>query len=144
MRPYLSAACAALLLILVPVASASAATAKVTVASTSDGSVLVDGHGKSLYRFGRDTGRTSKCSGACAQNWPPLLTTAKPKAAGGVSAGKLGMTRRSDGKLQVTYSGHPLYNFAGDSARGDVNGQGLNAFGGIWTLVARSGAKIAA
>ena len=144
MRHYLSAAFAALLLVLVPVASASAASAKVAVGNSSDGSILVDGHGKSLYRFGRDTGRKSTCNGACAQNWPPLLTTRTPKAGSGVSARKLGTTRRSDGKLQVTYAGHPLYNFIGDATRGDINGEGLNAFGGIWTLVAPSGAKVAA
>jgi predicted lipoprotein with Yx(FWY)xxD motif len=143
MRRYLSAACAALLLVLVPVASASAVTAKVAVGNSSAGSILIDGHGKSLYRFGRDTGRKSTCNGACAQNWPPLLTTKTPKAGSGVSARKLGTTRRSDGKLQVTYAGHPLYNFVGDATRGDINGEGLNAFGGIWTLVAPSGAKIA-
>ena len=143
MRRYLPAACAALLLVLVPAASASAATAKVAVGNSSAGSILVDGHGKSLYRFGRDTGRKSTCNGACAQNWPPLLTTKAPKAGSGVSARKLGTTRRSDGKLQVTYAGHPLYNFIGDAARGDINGEGLNAFGGIWTLVAPNGAKIA-
>ena len=123
--------------------SASAVTAKVAVGNSSAGSILVDGHGKSLYRFGRDTGRKSTCNGACAQNWPPLLTSKTPPKAGtGVSARKLGTTRRSDGKLQVTYAGHPLYNFVGDATRGDINGQGLNAFGGIWTLVAPSGAKI--
>ena len=143
MRRYLPAACAALLLVLVPAASSSAATAKVAVGNSSAGSILVDGHGKSLYRFGRDAGRKSTCNGACAQNWPPLLTTKAPKVGSGVSARKLGTTRRSDGKLQVTYAGHPLYNFIGDAARGDINGEGLNAFGGIWTLVAPNGAKIA-
>ena len=96
MRRYLSAACAALLLVLVPVASASAVTAKVAVGNSSAGSILVDGHGKSLYRFGRDTGRKSTCNGACAQNWPPLLTSKTPKAGSGVSARKLGTTRRSE------------------------------------------------
>ena len=131
------------LLVLVPIASASAAPAKVAVGNSADGSVLIDGYGKSLYRFGRDTGRKSTCTGECAQNSPPLLTTSTPKAGSGVSARKLGTTRRSDGELQVTYAGRPLYDFIGDAARGDINGEGLNAFGGIWTLVAPSGAKIA-
>jgi predicted lipoprotein with Yx(FWY)xxD motif len=69
-----------LLLVLVPIASASAAPANVAVGSSADGSVLIDGHGKSLYRFGRDTGRKSTCNGERAQNWPPLLTTSTPKA----------------------------------------------------------------
>ncbi len=142
MRRLLLAAFAALLLVLVPVASASAATAKVAVGNSSAGSILVDGHGKSLYMFGADHGRKSSCKGACAANWPPLLTTKPPKAGTGVSARKLGTTRRSDGKLQVTYAGHPLYGFVGDSARGDINGQGLDAFGGVWSLLTPSGAKV--
>jgi predicted lipoprotein with Yx(FWY)xxD motif len=144
MRRLLFAAFAALLLVLVPVASASASTAKVAVGNSADGSILVDGHGKSLYMFGADHGRKSSCKGACATNWPPLLTTKAPKAGAGVSARKLSTTKRSDGKTQVTYAGHPLYGFVGDGARGDINGQGLNAFGGLWSLLAPSGSKISA
>jgi predicted lipoprotein with Yx(FWY)xxD motif len=144
MRRLLSAAFAALLLVLVPVATASAVTAKVAVGNSSAGSMLVEGHGKSLYMFGADHGRKSACSGPCATNWPPLLTTKPPKAGSGVSARKLSTTKRSDGKTQVTYAGHPLYRFIGDSARGDINGQGLNAFGGLWSLLAPSGSKISA
>ena len=142
MRRYLSAACAALLLVLVPVASASAVTAKVAVGNSSAGSILIDGHGKSLYRFGRDTGRKSTCNGACAQNWPPLLTTKTPKAGSGVSARKLGTTRRSDGKLQVTYAGHPLYTFVGDKRAGQTTGEGLRNFGADWYALAASGRKV--
>jgi predicted lipoprotein with Yx(FWY)xxD motif len=143
MRRLLSAAFVALLVVLVPAATASASTAKVAVGTSSAGSMLVDGHGKSLYMFGADHGRKSACSGPCAQNWPPLVTTKPPKAGAGASARKLGTIKRSDGKTQVTYAGHPLYGFIGDSAAGDINGQGLNAFGGLWSLLAPSGARIA-
>jgi predicted lipoprotein with Yx(FWY)xxD motif len=123
-------------------ATAFAARATVKTASTADGTVLVDQHGKSLYMFGKDRRGKSSCSGACAQNWPPLLTTSKPKAGSGVSASKLSTVKRSDGKTQVTYARHPLYKFIADQAAGDVNGQGLNAFGGIWSLLMPSGAKV--
>jgi predicted lipoprotein with Yx(FWY)xxD motif len=123
-------------------ATAFAARATVKTASTADGTVLVDQHGKSLYMFGKDRRGKSSCSGACAQNWPPLLTTSKPKAGSGVSASKLSTVKRSDGKTQVTYARHPLYTYAGDSARGDVNGQGLNVFGGLWSLLMPSGSKV--
>ena len=142
--PRRLAAAVALLLLascaLVP--SAFAATARVTVRSTKDGSVLVDGHGKSLYMFGPDSKTKSACSGACAQNWPPLVTSGKPKAGSGVSAKKLKTIKRSNGKMQVTYAGHPLYGFIADAAAGDVNGQGLNAFGGLWSLLTPSGSKV--
>jgi predicted lipoprotein with Yx(FWY)xxD motif len=123
-------------------ATASAATAKVATANTADGTVLVNGKGKSLYMFGEDKRGKSSCSGACATNWPPLTTSGKPKAGTGVSARKLGTVKRSDGRSQVTYAGHPLYGFVVDQAPGDVNGQGVNAFGGIWSLLMPSGAKV--
>jgi predicted lipoprotein with Yx(FWY)xxD motif len=123
-------------------APAFAARATVKTASTSDGTVLVNQHGRSLYMFGKDRRGRSACSGACAQDWPPLLTTSKPKAGSGVSASKLSTVKRSDGKTQVTYARHPLYTYAGDSGRGDVSGQGLDAFGGIWSLLMPSGAKV--
>jgi len=140
MRRYLSAACAALLLVLVPVASASAVTAKVAVGNSSAGSILIDGHGKSLYRFGRDTGRKSTCNGACAQNWPPLLTKGKPKASGSAKASKLGTTKRSDGTTQVTYGGWPVYTFVADKNKpGSTKGEGVDAFGAKWYVVAAKG-----
>jgi predicted lipoprotein with Yx(FWY)xxD motif len=106
------------------------------------GTFLVDRKGRTLYRFGKDKTSRSTCSGACAQNWPPALTTGKPTATGGVHASRLGTTRRSNGSRQVTYAGHPLYTFLGDSAPGQTNGQGLNAFGATWHVVAPSGHTI--
>jgi predicted lipoprotein with Yx(FWY)xxD motif len=134
------------LLVLVPLAvlpaAASASRATVKVASTNDGMVLVDQHGKALYMFGKDHRGKSSCADACAQNWPPLVTSGKPKAGSGVSASKLSTVKRSDGKTQVTYAGHPLYGFIADQNAGDVNGQGINAFGGLWSLLRSSGAKV--
>jgi predicted lipoprotein with Yx(FWY)xxD motif len=124
-------------------ATASASRATVKVGSTSSyGSVLVDSHGMSLYMFGKDKHGRSSCANACAHNWPPLLTTGTPKAGPGVSKSKLDTVRRSDGKTQVTYDNHPLYGFIADQSAGDTNGQGLNAFGGLWSLLKRTGAKV--
>ena len=123
-------------------ATASASRATVKTATTSAGTVLVDQHGRSLYMFARDHRGKSACSGACAQNWPPLLTTGKPKAGTGASAAKLDTVKRKDGKVQVTYRRHPLYRFAADRAPGDVNGQGLTEFGGLWSLLTGSGARV--
>jgi len=132
---------ALLSLVLLP-AAASASRAKVKVATTSAGSVLVDQHGRSLYMFARDRHGRSACSGACAQDWPPLLTTATPKAGSGASASKLDTVKRRDGKTQLTYGRHPLYRYVGDQAAGDINGQGLDAFGGLWWLLGPTGARI--
>jgi len=120
----------------------SAAPATVMTRTGPKGTYLVDGQGKSLYLFEADKGGTSACAGPCAAAWPPLTAANAPTAGPGVTAGQLATINRSDGSKQVTYAGHPLYYFAGDRAAGDVNGQGLNNFGGLWWLVTPSGSPI--
>ena len=105
------------------------------------GRILVDRQGRTLYLFEKDAGGSSSCYGACASIWPPLTTTAAPKAAGGLTR-PLGTTKRSDGTTQVTYNGHPLYTYAGDSAAGQTNGEGLDQYGGGWDVLAPDGDKI--
>ena len=119
----------------------SAATVK-TASVSGLGTILVDGQGRTIYLFQRDTGSTSTCSGACIAGWPAVTTHGMPKAAGSVTAAKLGVTKRSDGTMQATYAGHPLYYYAGDSAAGDTNGQALNAFGAPWYVMSPSGSAI--
>jgi predicted lipoprotein with Yx(FWY)xxD motif len=106
------------------------------------GKVLVNGHGQTLYLFEKDKGKTSKCYGGCAAGWPPALTSGKPKAGNGVSSSKLGTTKRKNGKLQVTYNGHPLYAYIGDSGPGKASGEGSNAFGAKWYVVNAKGKKV--
>jgi predicted lipoprotein with Yx(FWY)xxD motif len=119
----------------------SAQAVKIRLGSTGKlGKFLVSGGGLTLYLFEKDTRGKSTCSSTCAQNWPPLTGT--PSAGSGVSASKLGTVKRSDGKTQVTYNGHPLYMFAGDRAAGQTTGQGLKAFGASWYVVAPTGNKI--
>jgi hypothetical protein len=72
----------------------------------------------------------------------PLATTGAPAAGGGVQAALLGTITRSDGSKQVTYSGHPLYSFSGDSGSGQVNGEGIASFGGTWYVLATSGQPV--
>ena len=114
----------------------------VALASSKLGKILVDAKGRTLYLFEADKGTTSACSGACASSWPPLITKGKPAAAAGVSAAKLGTTKRSDGTSQVTYNGHPLYTYAGDSAPGQTAGQGIDDFGAEWYVLSGAGDKI--
>ena len=120
------------------------ASGKVSTASTSLGTVLVDSQGRTLYLFKADHGTKSACSGACASAWPPLRVSGKPTVGGGATASKLGTTQRSDGQPQVTYNGHPLYTYTGDSKPGDVNGQGLTAFGAAWFALSPSGSALSA
>jgi predicted lipoprotein with Yx(FWY)xxD motif len=116
--------------------------ASVALASSKLGEILVDGNGRTLYLFQADTGRASTCNGACASAWPPLTTTGQPIAGPGVSASKLGTTKRSDGTTGVTYNGHPLYRFVGDSAPGQTTGQGSDGFGAEWYVLSAAGNQI--
>jgi predicted lipoprotein with Yx(FWY)xxD motif len=108
------------------------------------GTFLVDGHGRTLYLFQKDKTARSTCSGACATDWPPLLTTGKATASGSVRKALLGTSKRSDGKTQVTYNGHPLYTYSGDQKAGDTNGQGISAYGARWYAVTASGRRVGA
>ena len=106
------------------------------------GSVLVDSQGRTVYLFEKDTGPNSTCFGACATEWPPVTTSGKPKAGNGVTAAMLGTTKRSDGKTQVTYNGHPLYLFEADRKPGDATGQNVDAFGAEWYVLSPAGNRI--
>jgi predicted lipoprotein with Yx(FWY)xxD motif len=122
-------------------ASSPAGGTSVSTADNSDlgQTILVDGQGKTLYLFEKDTGTQSQCSGECANDWPPYTTNGKPTAGSGIDASKLGTTKRSDGSTQVTFDGHPLYHFEGDQSAGDINGNGTTAFGAEWYAVQPSG-----
>jgi predicted lipoprotein with Yx(FWY)xxD motif len=115
--------------------------ATIMSASTSRGTVLTDGKGITVYLFEKDTGTASTCYGACATAWPPVLTSGTPVAGGGARSSLLGTVKRTDGKTQVTYAGHPLYYFSASTKPGQVNGQGVNAFGAHWDAVRPSGAQ---
>jgi predicted lipoprotein with Yx(FWY)xxD motif len=117
-------------------------TATVRVANSRLGRILVDSTGHTLYLFKGDSGTSSACSGACAVAWPPLRTGATPAGAGGANAALVGTIPRSDGAPQVTYNGHPLYTFVKDHKPGDVNGQGLTAFGAAWFAVSPAGNQV--
>ena len=117
----------------------SGAVSAVGTKTSSLGTFLVDGNGRTLYLWDADHGSKSTCSGACAQAWPPLTTTATPKASGAVKASLLGTTKRTDGTREVTYAGHPLYTFAGDTQPGQTTGQGSNGFGAPWWVVTPAG-----
>jgi predicted lipoprotein with Yx(FWY)xxD motif len=115
---------------------AAAAAGTVKTATIAGVTVLTSSKGFTLYSFAPDTPTTSKCYGACAQNWPPVTG---PVTAAGVT-GTFGTITRSGGSVQATFDGHPLYTFAGDTAPGQNKGNGLNAAGGLWHEITTSGA----
>jgi predicted lipoprotein with Yx(FWY)xxD motif len=124
-------------------AACAASSTPVKVEKTPKlGNVVANVHGMTLYLFRADHGTTSACYGKCATFWPPLLTGSKPVAMAGVKASLLGTTKRKDGRLQVTYKGHPLYTFVKDTKAGMTAGEGSNAFGAKWYALAPSGATI--
>ncbi len=126
-----------------PAATSSARPASVVATKTTSlGTFLVDSKGRALYLWDADHGSMSTCSGACPQAWPPLTTSGTPKAGGKVKASLLGTTTRSDGSREVTYAGHPLYYFEGDSAPGQTTGQGSDGFGAPWWVVSPAGKAI--
>ena len=100
--------------------------------STGGATTASSATGLSLYTFSRDSASHSNCTGACAKNWPPAT------AAPGLDKAKLKTIKRSDGTTQVALGGKPLYHFVGDKKAGDVNGNGIVAFGGSWTAVSKA------
>jgi predicted lipoprotein with Yx(FWY)xxD motif len=92
--------------------------------------VLVGPNGHTLYFNTVDTATAIKCAGGCASEWPPLTGSVHPGS--GLDASKFATAMRSDGATQITYFGHPLYYFAGDTASGDKKGNELKDQGGEW------------
>lgn len=127
-----------------PPTTSSGRQATVGISNTGLGKILVNSQGRTLYLFGKDSGTTSACTGACAGNWPPLRANGKPTLGTGADASLVGTIQRSDGKPQVTYNGHPLYLFKGDQQPGDTKGEGLTAFGGTWYALSSSGNQVVA
>jgi predicted lipoprotein with Yx(FWY)xxD motif len=123
--------------------SASGATV-IETATSSGGTFLTNGSGRAVYLWAKDTGDMSNCTGACAGAWPPVTTTGTATGSGAAKASDIGTITRSDGTKQVTYDGHPLYYFSGDSGPGTATGQGNDGFGAKWWLVAPSGSDVTA
>jgi predicted lipoprotein with Yx(FWY)xxD motif len=111
----------------------TASTAVLGVRGTGAGAELVGPNGMTLYFFAKDAAGMSNCSGQCLANWPALTVPAdlRPAAADGVTGALASFTRADNGTQQLTYSGRPLYFFAGDSVPGDTRGDGV---GGVWSI----------
>ena len=120
----------------------SAETVDLKSISGIPGMALVDEDGKALYLWEADKNGTSTCSGACAAAWPPVTTSGAPVAGSGVDKALLGTVKRADGIEQVTYNGHPLYYYVGDTGPGTAKGQGSKDFGASWYVLSAKGVKI--
>jgi predicted lipoprotein with Yx(FWY)xxD motif len=125
-----------------PAAQDAAGAAKVGIAGSQLGRIVVDGTGRTLYLFEKDDNGRSACYGDCAAYWPPLLSRGNPVARSAARQSLLGTTRRADGGNQVTYAGHPLYRFAEDTKPGQTLGEGLQDFGGIWDALSPAGTEL--
>lgn len=123
-----------------PASGAPVSSVALKTGNTSLGTIVVDGKGMTVYIFDKDTQNAGKssCTGACAGQWPAVETTAATPPVQGVT-GTVGTINGANGAKRVTVDGWPLYTYAGDSAAGEVNGQGV---GGVWWAVSPSGAKI--
>jgi predicted lipoprotein with Yx(FWY)xxD motif len=119
--------------------SPSGAMSGATVQTTDNadfGTILTDADGNTLYLFEQDQGTTTACTTGCSSTWPALVADGKPIAGDGVDASLLGTAKQADGTVQVTYNGHLLYGYSGDTAPGDTNGEGI---GGVWFVVSAVG-----
>lgn len=119
-------------------ASMAAKGTHVKVVSSDYGRVIADGKGEAFYLFDKEGSKKPRCYGACASVWPPVLTKGKPVAGSGAKQSLLGTTKRANGKLQVTYAGHPLYYYVDDSP-GTILCHDVMEFGGLWLVVKSNG-----
>jgi predicted lipoprotein with Yx(FWY)xxD motif len=119
--------------------SGGAMTGAETVKTVQDptyGTILTDGEGNTLYLFEQDQGTKTSCTTGCSSTWPALTVTGQPTAGAGVDANLLGSAKQDDGSTQVTYNGHLVYRYSGDTAPGQTNGEGIS---NVWFVVSAAG-----
>ena len=100
--------------------------------------MLFDGTGQAIYLFDKEQSTKPECYGACAEAWPPVLTRGTPSAQDGAKQNLLDTIKRTGGKTQVTYGGHPLYYYAHE-AKNEVKCHNIREFGGLWLVVTPTG-----
>ena len=115
----------------------------VKTGKTSLGTVLTSASGRTLYLFDGDTKAKLGCNGSCLKDWPPLWASGSASAAGAATSTHLGTVKRGS-KSQVTYNGHPVYTYSGDSKAGQVWGEGLKRNGKLWSAISPSGVAMTA
>jgi predicted lipoprotein with Yx(FWY)xxD motif len=113
----------------------------IAVGRSDFGPVLFDGTGQAIYLFDKENGTRPDCYDQCAVAWPPVLTTGAATAGTGVTAGLLATTPRTDGTVQITYAGHPLYFYANEG-KDQVTCNNVSEFGGVWLAVTPTGGPV--
>ena len=120
----------------------AAKKAQIVAKDSEFGRVLFDANGQVVYVFEIDSRNKSACTSAeCVEAWPPVLTREPPSAGAGADKSLLGTIRRSDGKLQVTYSGRPLYFYEHESP-GEIKCHNVDLHGGLWWVVTPKGEPV--
>jgi predicted lipoprotein with Yx(FWY)xxD motif len=126
------------------VASASSRGEKLQLRRTGVGTILVNGRSRTVYAFTRDSRNKDACQGisGCLHVWPPVTSAGKPIAGSGIKSSLLGTITIKGGAKQVTYAGHPLYTYSGDSGPGQTGYVNFSAFGGRWPALNASGNEV--
>ena len=135
------AVCAAIAAAAAPAVAVAGSSTTISSGKVKAGTVVVNSHGFTLYSFAHDSKNKSTCYGACAKVWIPLTTKGSVivKSGSGLNQALAGKAKRTDGSTQVTYGGHPLYRYKGDTKAGQQNGQNKKQFGGHWYVVGKNG-----
>jgi len=128
----------------VAVASASSSGERIQLRTTRVGTILVNGRGRTVYAFTRDSRNRDACQqlSGCTRFWPPVTSAGRPIAGSGVKSSLLGTITIKGGAKQVTYAGHPLYTYSGDSGPGQTGYVNASAFGGHWPALNASGQEV--
>jgi predicted lipoprotein with Yx(FWY)xxD motif len=139
-----TALCAALAVAAVPAVALASSSTVISSGKVKAGTVVVTSNGLTLYAFSGDSKNKSTCSGTCTKVWIPLTTKGSVlvKSGSGLNQQLAAKFKRSDGSYQVSYGGHPLYRFSGDTKPGQQNGQNKKLNGGHWYVVSKSGKLI--
>lgn len=124
--------------------ASTASGATVRLIHTSVGKILASTRGFTLYMFTADRRNSDRCvkKSGCTSVWPPYTVKGRPTAGPGVSRSRLGTIRLPNGRHQVTYAGHPLYRYTGDSSPGSTYYIGVKAFGGTWLALNAAGHSV--
>jgi predicted lipoprotein with Yx(FWY)xxD motif len=146
-RRSVAATGAVVMLLTLPVAAMATnkTVTKIGARKTQDGTLITAAANRTVYFFRPDEKSTTKhakhsrCYGACAIVWPPVLATTKPAATGKAKASLIGLTTRKGGAKQVTYNGLPLYYYVPDAKAGQVTGNQKTDRFGFWGALQPNG-----
>jgi predicted lipoprotein with Yx(FWY)xxD motif len=135
------AALVAAAIALVAAPAFAATTTLISSGKVKRGTVVVSKTGLTLYGFTKDSSKSSACNGSCPSTWVPWIAngSATVKAGSGLTQSLVGTIKRSNGQKQITYGGHPLYHFKGDTKAGQQNGQARKLNGGYWYVISKAG-----